>query len=171
MSRVANPSIHGLQATTLSGKVISMNEYAGKVLLIVNTASKCGHAYQLNLLESLYQEYKDRGLVVIGFPSDQFAQEPLSDGQIKEHCQVNYGVTFPMMAKSKVKGDSANPVFKFFSSKSLNGKFSNSPKWNFYKYLVGRNGEAIDHFWTYRKPTNARLRKAIESALNSVQTS
>ena len=103
--------------------------------------------------------------VVIGFPSDQFAQEPLNGEQIQEHCQVNYGVTFPMMAKSKVRGDEANAVFKFFSSKSLNGKFSKQPRWNFYKFLVGRNGEALDYFWTYRKPNNAALRKAIERAL------
>ncbi|HMU68741.1 MAG TPA: glutathione peroxidase [Chitinophagales bacterium] len=159
------PSIHALNVTALSGRTFSMSEYTGKVLLIVNTASKCGHTYQLGLLEELYQEYKDRGLVVIGFPSDQFAQEPLNGEQIQEHCQVNYGVTFPMMAKSKVRGDEANAVFKFFSSKSLNGKFSKQPRWNFYKFLVGRNGEALDHFWTYRKPNNAALRKAIERAL------
>lgn len=166
-SNAVVPSIHGIQVTSLSGRTFPLSEYAGKVLLIVNTASKCGHTYQLKMLESLYQKYKDRGLVVIGFPSDQFAQEPLADNQIKEHCQVNYGVTFPMMAKSKVRGDDANPVFQFFADRTQNGRFSNRPKWNFYKYLVGRKGEAIDHFWTYRKPDNARIRKAIESALNS----
>lgn len=158
-------TIYSITGTTLSGRNFSFDQYKGKVLLVVNTASKCGHDYQLGLLEDLYKEFKDQGFEIIGFPSDQFAQEPLEGEAIAEHCSINYGVTFPMMAKTKVRGADAHPLYKFFADKKANGKFSNRPKWNFYKYLIGRDGKVIDYFWTYRKPNNPVLRKAVQNAL------
>lgn len=158
-------TIYPYTSTLLNGKEISFDQFRGKVILVVNTASRCGHDYQLGMLESVYKKYKDQGLVIVGFPSDQFAQEPLDSEGIAEHCSINYGVTFPMMQKIKVRGQDAHPIYRFFADKKLNGAISSKPKWNFYKYLIGRDGQVIDYFWTYRKPDNAKFIRAIERAL------
>lgn len=158
-------SIYQFNLTTISGKSLTHADLAGKVILMVNTATKCGYTPQLETLELLYNRYKDEGFLVIGIPSDQFAQEPLEGDDITEFCSVNYGVSFPMLQKTMVKGDDAHPLFKYFASSKLNGKFSAKPRWNFYKYLVGRDGNAIDYFWTYRKPDNGKIIAAIEKAL------
>lgn len=158
-------TIYNFSGVFLNGKPMSFDMYRDKVVLVVNTASKCGHDYQLGLLEDLYKKYKDQGLVIIGFPSDQFAQEPLDSAGIAEHCQINYGVTFPMMQKTKVRGQDAHPLYHFFADKKANGAIANKPKWNFYKYLIGRDGKVIDYFWTYRKPDHPKCIRAIEKAL------
>lgn len=158
-------TLYSLSGTLLNGRTISFEEFRGKVVLIVNTASRCGHDYQLGMLEELYRKYKNAGLEIIGFPSDQFSQEPLEGDAIHQHCSVNYGVTFPMMQKTKLHGSDAHPVYRFLADRKRNGKFGHRPKWNFYKYLIGRDGRPIDHFWTYRKPDNRQFRKAIEQAL------
>lgn len=160
-----NKSVYSFATKTLQGKEISLSDFRGKVLLVVNTATGCGQSPQLTALEKLYQEYKDRGLMVIGFPSDQFNQEPLEGNSIQEHCSINYGVTFPMMEKVMVNGKNAHPLFKFFNNKNENGAIQAHPRWNFYKFLIGRNGEVIDYFWTYRQPGNKKIRAAIEKAL------
>jgi glutathione peroxidase len=165
--RKVDNTIYQFNFTTPSGKSLSTADLSGKVILIVNTATKCGHTPQLITLEKLYNKYKDQGLLIIGFPSDQFAQEPLEGEDISEFCSINYGVTFPMMQKTKLKGEDAHPIFKFFASKSKNGAISSVPRWNFYKYLIGRDGKVIDYFWTYRKPDNAKFVRAIEKALDS----
>lgn len=135
--------------------------YGGKVLLVTNVASQCGFTPQYEGLEKLYQTYKDRGLVVLGFPSGDFGgQEFDSDGEIQEFCKLNFGVSFPMFSKSSVKGDAANPLFKTLATKT--GK---QPSWNFNKYLVGRDGKVIAHFPSKVAPDNAELTKAIETAL------
>ena len=162
-------TIYPFSAESNSGDQVNFAEYKGKVLLIVNTASKCGFTPQYDGLEALYQKYKDQGLVVIGFPCDQFGhQEPGSNEEIEEFCRVNHGVTFPLMAKSDVNGENANEVFKWLYAEkpfagwgeSETGKFMdgmlsrNDPdyasnpdiKWNFTKFLIDRNGKVVARF-------------------------
>ena len=162
-------TIYQFSAESNAGDQVNFADYKGKVLLVVNTASKCGFTPQYEGLEALYQKYKFEGLVVIGFPCDQFGhQEPGSDGEIVEFCRENYGVTFPLMAKSDVNGENANEVFKWLYSEkpfagwgeSETGKFMdgmlsrNDPdyasnpdiKWNFTKFLIDRNGKVVARF-------------------------
>jgi glutathione peroxidase len=154
-------SLFELSARGNDGKELDFKAYEGKVVLVVNTASKCGFTPQYKGLEELHKKFKDEGLVVLGFPCDQFAhQEPGSDAEIASFCELNYGVTFPLMAKSEVNGGNVNAVFAFLKSKARG-----SIKWNFTKFLVGRDG------WTVRRyaPTTApeKLAKDIEKALKA----
>lgn len=159
-------SIHDFQFTNLSGKAVNFSDFKGKVLLIVNTASKCGFTPQLEGLEKLYNQYKDQGFEVLAFPSDQFAgQEPLNGDAIGEFCQKNYGVSFSIMEKSSVKGENANDVYKFLGSKIANGKTSSKPMWNFHKYVVDKEGYVQDYFFTTTKPTSKKVVKLIERLL------
>ncbi|HJD75269.1 MAG TPA: glutathione peroxidase [Bacteroides reticulotermitis] len=140
--------------TTLSnkGKEINFDEFKGHVLLIVNTASKCGFTPQYKALEELYKKYKDQGLVILGFPCDQFGhQEPGSDEEIASFCEVNFGVTFPLMAKVEVNGDKASPIFKYLK-KSTSGFLGSSIKWNFTKFLISKDGQTIKRFSPVTKP-------------------
>ena len=162
-------TIYQFSAESNSGDQVNFADYKGKVLLVVNTASKCGFTPQYDGLEALYQKYKDQGLVVIGFPCDQFGhQEPGSNEEIEEFCRLNHGVTFPLMAKSDVNGENANEVFKWLYAEkpfagwgeSETGKFMdgmlsrNDPdyasnpdiKWNFTKFLIDRNGKVVARF-------------------------
>ncbi len=135
--------------------------YSGKVLLIVNTASKCGNTPQYDGLEKLYKEYGDQGLVVLGFPSNDFmGQEPGSEEQIEEFCRLTYGVEFPMFEKTSVKEDNAHPFYV-----ALADAAGTYPTWNFHKYLVGRDGELIAEFSPRTKPEDDALVAAIEGAL------
>jgi glutathione peroxidase len=133
-------------AVSLQGKTISMETYKGKTVLIVNTASKCGLTPQFKGLEELYQKYKQKGLVVLGFPCNQFAnQEPGDGNSISEVCSVNYGVTFQMFSKIDVNGPDAHPLYKFLKKK-LPGFLTSNIKWNFTKFLVDANGNPIKRF-------------------------
>ena len=135
--------------------------YSGKVVLVVNTASKCGNTPQYDGLEKLYSEYGEQGLVVLGFPSNDFlGQEPGTEEQIEEFCRLTYGVDFPMFEKTTVKGDQAHPFYKELASES--GTF---PTWNFHKYLIGRDGKLISEFSPRTKPYDDDVVGAIESAL------
>ena len=139
----------------------SLCQYSGKVLLVVNTASYCGFTDQYKGLEALHAKYKDRGLVVLGFPSNDFGnQEPGTAKEIADFCTNTYGVKFPMFAKSSVRGDQANPLFTELSKAS-----GTRPKWNFYKYLVGRNGQVIDSYSSMTAPDDRDLVRDIEKAL------
>lgn len=139
----------------------SLCQYSGKVLLVVNTASYCGFTDQYKGLEALHAKYKDRGLVVLGFPSNDFGnQEPGDAKQIAEFCSNTYGVKFPMFAKTSVRGDNANPLFAELSKAS-----GTRPKWNFYKYLVGRNGQVVDSYSSMTAPDDRDLVRDIEKAL------
>ena len=132
-----------LSAKANDGSELNLSQYKGKVMLVVNTASKCGFTPQYKGLQALYQKYADKGLVVIGFPCDQFAhQEPGSDGEIAEFCQRNFGVSFPLMAKVEVNGDGAHPVFKHLRKKAP-GVIGDSIKWNFTKFLVSKDGDKV----------------------------
>ena len=135
--------------------------YAGKVVLVVNTASRCAFTDQYDGLEELYANYRERGFVVVGFPSNDFAnQEPGSEKSIKDFCRLTYGVEFPMYAKSRVKGDDADPFYK-----ALSGAAGESPRWNFHKYLIDRNGRLVGSFTSFTKPHSKKLVTAIEELL------
>jgi glutathione peroxidase len=152
-----------LSARANDGSDVELSRYSGKVLLVVNTASKCGFTPQYKGLEALYRKYKDRGLVVLGFPCDQFAhQEPGSDAEIASFCELNYGVTFPLMSKVDVNGPGVHPVFAFLK-KRASGLFGRTIKWNFTKFLVGRDGAAVKRFASAVEP--GRLEADIEAAL------
>lgn len=139
----------------------SLCQYSGKVLLVVNTASYCGFTDQFKGLEALHAKYKERGLVVLGFPSNDFGnQEPGNGQQIADFCANTYGVKFPMFAKSSVRGEQANPLFVELAKAS-----GTRPKWNFYKYLVGRNGQVIDAYSSMTSPDDRDLVRDIEKAL------
>jgi glutathione peroxidase len=139
-------------ATTLQGKEISMESFKGKTILVVNTASKCGLTPQFEGLENLYQKYKDKGLVILGFPCNQFAnQEPGDASSIAEGCMINYGVSFPMFAKIEVNGDNAHPLYKYLKKK-LSGLFGGKIKWNFTKFLVDATGKPVKRFGPITKP-------------------
>ena len=133
-------------ANSLQGIYLSMEKYAGKTILVVNTASKCGLTPQYDGLEKLYQTYKDKGLVILGFPCNQFGnQEPGDEKSISEGCLINYGVSFPMFSKVEVNGDNAHPIFKYLKT-SLPGILGNRIKWNFTKFLIDKNGKPIKRF-------------------------
>lgn len=141
-----------LSANTSTGQSVEMSAYKGKVVLIVNTATECGFTPQLEGLQRLYSDYKDKGLVVLGFPCNQFGgQEPLSNESMAASCQLNYGVTFPLFEKSEVNGPHTNPVFQFLKKK-LGGLFGSKIKWNFTKFLLDSNGEPVRRFAPMTKP-------------------
>ena len=145
-------SLSDFSATTLSGEGRDLSAYAGDVVLVVNTASKCGFTPQYAGLEELYAAHKDDGFVVLGFPCNQFGgQEPGSEEEIGEFCQLNYGVTFPMFEKVDVNGDDAHPLFTWLK-KEKSGLLGGKIKWNFTKFLVGREGQVIDRYAPTTKP-------------------
>jgi len=139
-------------ATSLQGKEIKMESYKGKTVLVVNTASKCGFTPQYEGLEELYQKYKDKGLVVLGFPCNQFGnQEPGDEKSIAEGCVLNYGVTFPMFSKIDVNGENAHPIYKYLKNE-LGGMFGKKIKWNFTKFLIDAEGRPVKRFAPITKP-------------------
>ncbi|QIA08867.1 glutathione peroxidase [Draconibacterium halophilum] len=139
-------------ATSLQGKELSMDSYKGKTVLVVNTASKCGLTPQFEGLEKLYKEYKDKGLVILGFPCNQFAnQEPGDEKSISEGCLLNYGVTFPMFSKIDVNGKNTHPIYKYLK-KELGGTLGSKIKWNFTKFLIDANGNPVKRFAPTTKP-------------------
>ena len=142
---------------------IHLKDFEGSVILIVNTASNCGLTSQYEGLEKLYKHYKEKGLVIIGVPSNDFGkQEPGSSQEIQNFCQINYGVTFPMTSKHVVSGDNAHP-FYLWAKKTLG--FGTAPKWNFHKYLINRKGELINYFNSTTSPDSDNIKKNIETAL------
>ncbi len=157
-------TIYGFEATNINGKTIPLEEFKGKVMLIVNTASKCGFTPQFGGLEELHKSYAGKGLAVLGFPCNQFgSQDPGADGEIEQFCQLNYGVSFPMMSKIDVNGPAAHPLYKWLSTEAPGILGSKAIKWNFTKFLVGKNGKVIRRYAPTDKP--ADLAKDIETAL------
>ncbi|HEU5149737.1 MAG TPA: glutathione peroxidase [Iamia sp.] len=156
-------SLHDFSATAITGEEVDLGGYAGQVVLVVNTASKCGFTPQYEGLEELYEAYADQGLVILGFPCDQFGhQEPGDESEIQEFCKVNYGVTFPMMAKIEVNGDGAHPLYQWLKAEK-GGALGSKIKWNFTKFLVGRDGAVVARYAPTTKPE--KLRGDIERAL------
>jgi len=151
------------RASLLDGSGKDLSDYAGQVVLVVNTASKCGFTPQYKGLQKLYEEFRDEGFVVLGFPCDQFAhQEPGSDEEIGAFCERNFGVEFPLFSKIEVNGSSAHPLYEWLKSEK-SGVLGGRIKWNFTKFLVGRDGHVIDRFGPNRTPED--LREAVEAAL------
>ena len=143
---------YSFKAISLKGKEISMDQYKGKVVVIVNTASKCGFTPQYADLEKLYQQYKDKGLVILGFPCNQFGkQEPGTAKDISEGCLINYGVSFPMFAKVDVNGENAHPLFSYLKS-ALPGLITNRVKWNFTKFVIDAEGNPVKRYAPITSP-------------------
>ena len=139
--------IYDFKATRIDGREISLADYRGKVLLIVNTASKCGFTPQYEGLEKLYQKYADRGFMILGFPSNQFAsQEPGTNAEIANFCRVNYGVSFDMFAKIDVNGDNAHPLYRYLKKEAKGVLGSEAIKWNFTKFLIDRSGKVVERY-------------------------
>ncbi len=157
---------YNLSANSLRGEPIAFEQYKGKVVLVVNVASKCGLTPQYEGLEALYQKYKDQGLVILGFPCNQFgAQEPGGVSEIEQTCRINYGVTFQMFEKIEVNGGGAHPIYKYLK-KALPGLLGNGIKWNFTKFLVGADGQPLKRFapTTAPKDLDGDIRKALDQA-------
>jgi len=156
--------LYEFNVTTGAGEQQILEAYKGKVVLIVNTASKCGFTPQYKGLEALYQKYKDKGLVILGFPCNQFGgQEPGNDSEISEFCELNFGVTFPLMAKLDVNGDGAAPLFSYLKSEAPGLLGTKRVKWNFTKFLISRDGKSVKRFAPKDKPES--LESAVEALL------
>jgi glutathione peroxidase len=156
-------SIYDFSAKSLQGKDVPLADYRGKPMLIVNTASKCGFTPQYEGLEKLYEQHKDKGLVILGFPCNQFgSQEPGSEDEIGTFCQVNYGVSFPMFAKIDVNGPQVHPLYAFLKKEKKGLLGSEGIKWNFTKFLIGRDGDVVERFAPTTKP------EALESAVEAL---
>jgi glutathione peroxidase len=159
-------SVYNFTLKSIDGKPVSLSEYHGKVLLLVNVASKCGFTPQYAALESLYEKYKDRGLVIVGIPANNFAgQEPGTNEEIKKFCSTKYNVSFPMMAKVSVLGDDKTPLYVFLTDKSVNPQIGGDIKWNFTKFLFDRNGKPVARFEPNVTPDSPQVVSAVESAL------
>lgn len=157
-------SVYDFSMPRLNGKEQSLADYKGQVLLVVNTASKCGFTPQFKGLEELYSDLKDKGLTILGFPCNQFGnQDPGSDDEIGEFCQINYGVSFPMFSKVEVNGSNTAPLYKYLKSEGPGILGTERIKWNFTKFLVDRDGKVVKRFAP--KDTPSAIRKAIEAIL------
>ncbi|HEY0081483.1 MAG TPA: glutathione peroxidase [Pyrinomonadaceae bacterium] len=149
------------------GKDVKLEEFRGRVVMLVNVASKCGYTPQYEGLQKIYERYKDRGFTILGFPANNFgAQEPGTNEEIQEFCRINYGVTFPIFSKISVKGDDQHPLYKYLTERETNPNFAGQIKWNFNKFLVGRDGRILARFDSADKPEDAKVTQAIEAALN-----
>lgn len=164
--QVTATSIHDFTMNDIDGQPVKLDKYRGQVVMIVNVASKCGLTPQYEGLEKLYDTYKESGLVILGFPANNFLrQEPGTDAEIKEFCSLNYGVSFPMFSKISVKGDDQHPLYAWLTSKQHNPEFAGDIGWNFAKFLIGRDGKIIARFSPRTKPEDAELVAAVKKAL------
>lgn len=157
-------SIYDFTMNDIDGNPVSLSKYKGKVVMIVNVASKCGLTKQYEGLEALYKKYKDKGFVVLGFPCNQFmGQEPGTEAEIMEFCTVNYGVTFPMFSKIEVNGDGTHPLYKYLRKTLPGGGSKSDIEWNFAKFLIGRDGKPVERFNPRTKPeeTAASIEKLL----------
>jgi glutathione peroxidase len=153
---------------SIDDKPVNLGRYQGKVVLVVNVASKCGLTPQYKPLQALYEKYKEKGLVILGFPANEFgAQEPGSNEEIKKFCTDNYKVTFPMFSKIVVKGEEIHPFYKFLTSKETNEKFAGEIEWNFAKFVLNRKGEVVGRIKANTKPDSADVVKMIEKELTA----
>ena len=160
------PPVLNFTMKSLTGQDVNLDAYSGKVILIVNTASKCGNTPQYAPLEALYKKYADKGFVILGFPSNDFKhQEPGTDDQIAAFCKKNYGVSFPMFSKVEVLGDNQCPLYKFLTSPDTDPKFPGKITWTFEKFLVSRDGQIVARFKPKTKPDTDEVVSAIEAEL------
>lgn len=162
----AMTNVHDFSAKTIDGQERSLADYRGKALLLVNVASRCGLTPQYSKLEALYRRYEGRGLVVLGFPCNQFgAQEPGTEEQIQAFCSTKYDVTFPLFSKIDVNGDTAHPLYAFLTAQPTQPEGPGTVSWNFGKFLVGKDGGVVARFAPTEDPTSATVTAAIEAAL------
>ena len=165
-SSAQSKNIYDFTMKSIDGDQVNLGSFKGKVVLLVNVASKCGYTPQYTALESVYEKYKDRGFVIVGVPANNFMQqEPGTDAEIKTFCSRKYNVTFPMMSKVSVKGDDKTPLYQYLTDSSLNPKFGGDIKWNFTKFLIDRNGDIVARFEPATTPDSAEVTSAIESTL------
>jgi glutathione peroxidase len=166
VSLSAASSLYDFTLPSIDGKPMPLADYKGKVLLLVNVASRCGYTPQYTALEATYEKYKDQGLVILGFPANNFgAQEPGSNAEIKTFCSTKYSVKFPLYAKVSVKGGDQTPLYKFLTSKESNASVAGDIKWNFTKFLVDRNGKVVQRFEPDVTPDSPEVITAIEKLL------
>ena len=166
----ADKTVYDFTLNSIDGQPAPLAAYKGKVVLLVNVASRCGYTPQYTALESSYEKYKDRGLVIVGIPANNFgAQEPGTNQEIKTFCSSKYHVTFPMMAKVSVKGEDITPLYQFLTDKSSNPQSGGEIKWNFTKFLIGPDGRVITRFEPEITPDSPQLTSAIEEALASLK--
>lgn len=152
-------ALYDIEVNDINGNLISFSTYKGKNILFVNVASKCGFTKQYKELQSLSDAYKDK-LVIIGVPCNQFGkQEPGNASEIQEFCSINFGVTFPLTEKLNVKGKQQHPLYKWLTSKKLNGRKNSTVRWNFQKYLVNEKGNLIDYYYSFTKPMSSKITK------------
>ncbi|MFI5378212.1 MAG: glutathione peroxidase [Tepidisphaerales bacterium] len=160
----AAPTLHGFTVKDIDGKDVDLSKYNGKVVLVVNVASKCGYTPQYKQLQEVFDKYREKGFVVLGFPANEFGkQEPGTDAEIKGFCTSKFHVTFDMFSKIVVKGDGAAPLYQWLTSKD--GKFGGDIKWNFTKFLIGKDGRIVNRFDPAVKPDDAKVIEVIEAAL------
>lgn len=158
MLNAQNKTLYDFKVEDIDGQSFDFASLKGKKVLIVNVASKCGYTPQYEQLEELYDQYKDDGLVVIGFPSNDFkGQEPGTNEEIKEFCTLNYGVTFPIMSKVIVTGENKAPIYKWLTEKAENGKMDSEVQWNFQKYLIDENGNVVDFALSKESPLSPKI--------------
>ena len=159
-------SVYDFAMKDIDGKDVKLHQFHGKVALIVNVASQCGYTPQYAGLQAVYQKYKDKGLVVLGFPANNFgAQEPGADAEIKSFCTSKYNVTFPMFSKISVKGADKHPFYQFLTAKESDPQFAGEITWNFNKFLVGKDGKILARFDSKDAPDSEKVTQAIEQAL------
>ena len=155
---------YDFQFKSIDGKIIKLSDYENKVIVIVNVASRCGFTNQYDDLQKLWAEYENKGLVVLGIPTNDFKQEPGSNGDIKDFCQTNFNITFPMSEKINVIGKNSHPFYKW--ARENHGK-SAIPKWNFHKIVVGKNGKIVDTFSSITRPSSKRFIASIENKIKN----
>ena len=159
-------SVHDFKLNDIDGKPVDLSTYKGKVLMIVNTASKCGHTPQYASLEKIYDQYKAQGFEVLAFPANEFrSQEPGTNAEIKEFCSSKYDVSFPLFSKIVVKGEGMHPLYQYITSSEKNPQTGGEIKWNFTKFLVDRDGKIVQRFEPAVKPDDAKVTAAIETVL------
>ena len=159
-----NETVYNFKFKGLNGNEINLNDYKDKVIVVVNVASRCGYTPQYSDLQEVWSNYQSKGLVVIGVPTNNFKQEPGSNTEIKDFCETNFGVNFPMTEKIDVIGKKAHPFYKWAKS---NHGLSAIPKWNFHKIIIGKNGKIKDTFASFTKPTSSKFIKSIEQEIRN----
>ena len=168
MEPVSASSVHDFTMTDIDGRDVKLDKYRGSVLMIVNTASRCGYTPQYEGLQTIYDQYRDRGFVVLGFPANNFmGQEPGTEKEIKEFCTLKYNVTFPMFSKISVTGTDQHPLYGFLTNKKTNPEFGGDISWNFNKFLIGRDGKIVGRWGSKDKPEDPEVKAAIEKQLGA----
>ena len=157
-----NGTAYDYEFNSIDGDLIKLSQYKGKVIVVVNVASRCGYTPQYEDLQTLWSEYKSKNLVVLGIPTNNFRQEPGSNKDIKNFCETNFGITFPMTEKISVRGSNQHQLYKWLTSKDFNGRKSSSVKWNFQKYLVDKEGNLIDYWYSLTSPMSSKITNYIK---------